>query len=256
MIELMVALSISAVILVTLIGVVASLHDTFTRSLDDAYIRETTQTAYEIIDADIRGCACERSCEPVSSESFESATLAPDDELSRAAKYLSLVVIKRDRLDPETGVRPSDILFLQTTSAGDTEGGLKTSPISRVLYCLCGDNADLSAEATITPGRPYSPAGGTSLFRIAHYSFDSFERLALPGVPPSGESLLIADVAAFEVKVLVDKERGFERRTLVEPNPERERATAVEITITLRDPHSGEERRVKLYFTRRTLDCF
>ncbi len=67
---------------------------------------------------------------------------------------------------------------------------------------------------------------------------------------------MIADVLAFEVRVLVDKDRGFERRTLVEPNPEQERATAIEITITLRDPRSGEERQVKLYFTRKALDCF
>ncbi len=264
LLEMVFAIAMTSALISTFLLVLTSADDSLHQALVEAYVRETGQSALEIIASDVRGLAYERTCLPARSEDFEKTEFPVGDPLARAARHLSLIVLKRDYVDAEGSSRPADVLFLQTTGAGDTEGGRKVNPVCRVLYALCADDGDGDRSndpaVTLLSREEIADAKSVNLHRCVWYSRSAFARLELPDkisemLPPE-EALLAQDVVAFEVRVMTADMEEFKRRTFVFPNAEDKQPVAIEFIITLCDPHTREEHEVRAVFALEELECY
>ena len=264
LLEMVFALAITSALISTFLLVLTSANDSLHQTLVNAYVRETGQSALEVIASDVRGLARERTCLPARSEDFDRAGFPAGDPSDDAARYLSLIVLKREYIDAEGNGRSADILFLQTTGAGDAEGGRKVNPVCRVLYALCAADGDGDRSndpaVTLLSREEIANAKSINLHRCVWYSRSAFARLELPdGVSemlPPEESLLAQEVVAFEVRVMTADAEEFSRRTFVFPNVEDKTPVAIEFIITLRDPHTREEHEVRAAFALEELECY
>ena len=234
-----------------------------TMALAEAYVLETDRTVFGILASDIAGLVCERTAVPAWPEDFDETVFAADDPPSLAARDVSLLILTRDYTDHEGRTRAADVLFLQTTGAGDAEGGGKTNPVSRVLYCLCIDDGDgdrSNDPAVILPDTVCGEETRLALLRSVWYSKNSFARLALPDADtdtqPPEEMLLAENVVAMEIRVMLAGGETFERRTTVLPDAESKKIIAVQIVLTLREPYNDEEREVREVINLAETECY
>jgi len=264
LIEAVISIAVVSILVSTLLVVLTTAHDALQQGLVGEYVRETGQSVLGIIESDIRGLVYERTCAPADSEDFQTANFDPEEPAARAAAHLSLIIIRRDYVDASGVSRPADMLFLQTTGAGDAEGGRKVNPVCRVLYSLCaddgdGDRSDDPAIASLSQ-EDIGGAVSINLHRCVWYSHSAFSRLELPDAifddEPPVESLLARDVVAFEVRLITAAGDEFERRTLVFPNTKGESPAAIEIVITLRDPYTHKEHELRAAFSPGEMECY
>ncbi len=263
LLELIVAMSLTFAIAATCVGLLVSANDMLDMALTAAYVLETDRTVFGIFASDLAGLAYERTTVPTQSEDFDETVFAEDDPLALTVRDVSLLILTRDYTDYEGRSRAADVLFLQTTGAGDAEGDGKCNPLSRVLYCLCVDDGDgdrSNDPAVILPDTVCVETTRLTLLRSVWYSKNSFTRLALPDAnvdTQSPEEMLLAeDVVAMEIRVMLAGGETFERRTTVHPDAASEKIIAVQIILTLREPYNDEEREVREVFYLAETECY
>jgi hypothetical protein len=245
------------------VTILTSADDMLGVALTDAYVYETDRTVFGFFRSDLSGLVLERTASPSLAEDFEDADFEEDDPLYYAARDVSLLVVKRDYTDYKGRSRPADILFLQTTGAGNADEDLKTNPIIRALYCLCVDNGDgdhSNDPAVILPDTVCRKKTRLSLLRCVWYSRNSFSRLELPDGDTDAkqpeETLLVEDVVAIEIRVMSADVDGFERRTAVVPDVEDEKIIAVQVVLTVIEPGTGEERELVEILNLADVECY
>ena len=266
LIEAMMTVSITSILMTSFLLALNSARDSLDRALVDSHILAARESVFGMFHTDLGGIVYERSCVEGSDEEFDEADFtgasgASNPDAARAARYLALVVLKRNYVDERGTLRPADVLLLQTAGANSLTRSEKLNPVCRVLYCLCSDDGDGDWSNNPVVHAPQGKGGRVGLYRCVWGSPGAFGGLTLPDAvrdsAPPEESLLAQDVRELEISVLMKGKDRFERRTLVFPNTEPDRKpTALRVRIVIYNPVEKREHTVWRVFHLGELECY